>query len=425
MNSYEMLPTWKIEEDSNSNINHTLSSMCNHVLINMNKKENHDRKLYCTTIDNQLVNIARSMQASTSSRKINYDINVIVATDLNSVGGHSRVAFNFKSESIQNFYILTDIFNSEKNDIHKNNFLKEKLGNENFIILDNGTPFEKVISLIAEINKLSPRYISCFNHHFDPIPILGALSFKNCKKIYYHHCDHSPSIGATIKEFIHIDTNSFTNEKCRASIIDSTTLPLSLKMDSCIKSNFNVHEPISFISAGAFHKYEFSDSQFYLNYPKIIALLLTNQNTKFYHAGDMPGRYLDLIFQYLSINNINHENFLYVGNISSLTNFFRDMPNKIFIPSFPRGGGLTLIEFLSLSTPILPFHDAEINTISSHCFRRFYEDSFSSWKDENELIDAANKIIKSYELHSKIAGNLFNTQHSNSINELYVNKIFS
>ncbi len=424
-NDFEMEPPFNFDfELYDDNLNLLLTNMVNHVLTNMYSPINYDRKLYCSSLDEILLRVRDNYPIVDDIKKLD-DINVVLCTDLHWVGGHSRIAMTFNSNATRNYYILTDILNQNYSDLEKINFLNKSIGKDNYYILPNGTPLEKFNMIINEIKKISPRYLSCFNHQFDPICILATLYFKKCKRFFYHHCDHTVSIGASIKEFIHIDTNDYVNSICRSNISDSFTLPLSIPMDVQLKQKLEPALPISFVSVGAHHKYDFLNVNSTLYYPKIITLLLSNSNTIFFHAGELFTKDLEKIYNMLDIHEISCARFNYLGNINSLQDYFLKIPNKIFIPSFPKGGGLAFVEFLSIGTPVLLYMPSNCDTISSKSSASLVNSSVLLWETHNELIEGGNKILSDYLLYSKNSLDLYIKKYSYNIYKFYLNKIFN
>lgn len=135
-----------------------------------------------------------------------------IATQIYSIGGHTRVIGNWAENDVHSESHL--ILTNQK--AHKLPLLKKVLSSSFKTIqpLPSGTLLDKSRDLRNLLARLNPDLIVLHHHGHDPIPII-AVSYETAPPVlFYNHADHSFSLG-TLASSLSVD---FRESGQRASL---------------------------------------------------------------------------------------------------------------------------------------------------------------------------------------------------------------
>jgi len=279
---------------------------------------------------------------------------LVLGTQFMTVGGHSRIARDLSIFSDKYFVIATDVANSYRVGDPGSLALSDFFAPSRLDFAPAGGLYEKLIWVLSKIREIQPRTLVLLNHFWDPIPIVAASTFCSSQVIYIHHCDHNPSLGASITSFNHFDTTPHSQRICGECLgrNDIRVYPLHDTRIERFEPMYADEAPLSTLSAGTSNKYSFDQSAaaYHLAIPKFL------QATGGYHhhIGPLSGSELLSINEALRIHGIEASRFIYWG-AASLSRVAKEVINPVFIPSFPTPGGMSLIEFAASGIPILVY----------------------------------------------------------------------
>jgi hypothetical protein len=341
------------------------------------------------------------------------DITVIIASELYEIGGHSEIIKNIVQEDPSKYLIfLTDIFDRSINSslISPQKFTEKGI---NLYAIPSGTIYEKINFLADLLIKINPKAIFHFGHHQDPIGY-GAVEISGLKKrsAIFHHCDHEPSIGATMDHAIHCDFTLEVNKFCQKFHNNSLIFPLHSKKPSRIRS-CDADDQICFATSG--HPKKFIGNNNCIEYLDIVLILLNNfPEANFIHIGGLDNSILDAVDKKLGPKKKSR--FINVGPVSSVAETLLNYSATVYISSFPLAGGIATSEAQSIGLPVI-FYDS-LAEIPLHDFKSYFASEELSWTKLEDLPKTANYALKNYyQLWSNSISHYKNNASKEAMNE--------
>ena len=373
------------------------------------------KALFLPELDNLLTSIlsidnCQPREIITNQKK---DITVIIASELYETGGHSETIKNIVQEDPSRYLIfLTDIFGRSINKslINPQKFKEKGI---NLYAIPSGTIFEKINFLADLLIKINPKAIFHFGHHQDPIGY-GAVEISGLKKrsAIFHHCDHEPSIGATMDHAIHCDFSIEVNKFCQKIHDNTLIFPLHSKKPSRIRS-CDADDQICFATSG--HPKKFIGKDNYIEYLDIVFTLLNNfPEAKFIHIGGLDNSIIDGIDQKLGPNKKTR--FINIGPVSSVAETLLNYSATVYISSFPIAGGIATSEAQSIGLPVI-FYDS-LAEIPLHDVKSIFASPELSWTKLEDLPKTATYALKNYcQLWSNSVSHYRSNASKESMNE--------
>ena len=376
---------------------------------------NKNRKLFYTQLDAAIMQIANVLKIDLEDLSPDENLQFIIASHFYTTGGHTQIAKEFCKFSKRNVIIVTDLFEALSN--------ADKVAiNDIFapfpvLFLDRDTILGKTLFIMKLIKNLAPGKISCFNHHQDPIPLVAMMASSNTKKIFYHHSDWKPSLGASIKECLHVDTTQSGRDIC-AGCLNATqpiwaSLPSQLVPDS--KLLIDKLSNINTLSMGDAYKYFISEEDSPSSYPFAISEILTMTKGYHFHIGELSSDDLTTISNVLISKNIDRDRFFCLGRIPQGARLVQQIINPVYIPSFPIGGGLANIDIMAFGVPMLvkkiPVNGDEI-TLSDIHLSSLLPPQCKYWNDAESLAESVAFIKENYDEISQATLKYYLEHHS-------------
>jgi hypothetical protein len=312
------------------------------------------KALYYPQLDAMLKRLSERMYADTPGWAPGSGLQLIIGSQFFAVGGHSRVAKNFAELAPRNVVIVTDPFDQQTPEEKRE--MQAFFAPLPVLFLPQGDLAFKADFLRTLILQLRPDYTSVFNHHVDPIPVVATAAAPVPRRIFYHHCDYRPSLGASLADFAHIDINAEGGRLCAQHCGPSVRV-LDLHDAQVAEPARMPHyvpgRPLNTVSAGSSGKYDFAGGSAPLSYPHVAAALLQSGAGAHHHFGKLPDQYLDLVRTLLAHTGIDPARFVYHGNVPSVQRALLAIENPVYVPSFPVGGALMIVEVMSAGVPVL------------------------------------------------------------------------
>lgn len=319
----------------------------------------HMKALYYPQLDAILRVLGQQLYAGVAPFPAENDLHLIIGSQFSAMGGHSRIARDFLQLKRNHLVVVTDTFN-DQTDAQRQEML-DFFHPAPVLFVPRGTQAFKLHYLVALITNLRPSHTSCFNHHVDPLPVVATLNAPVYKKIFHHHCDYRPCLGASLGEYAHVDTTPELQRLCCARSPREDSLVLNIH-DSLIQTAvapppYQSALPLNTISAGGAAKFQFAAEPAKLSYPLVVAQLLRQGAAQHHHLGELSATELALIRAAIAAAGLAPERLVYHGSVASVSSVTAAIQNAVYVPSFPVGGVLTLVEVMCAGVPVL-FNDA-------------------------------------------------------------------
>ena len=344
-------------------------------------------KVHLPSLDQLIARIGLSLtsdldyQLQASAEK--QDLDIIVATEIYSTGGHTRVIEDIINYGEGRFLlVLTDLFgnySSGRLNLAGCNALCESAS---IVVLPNISFAGKVRDLHRFLRDLAPRNVWLLAHHEDVVAYSACNSSLGSRFIYVHHCDANPTLGATIKSYDHVDILAPAFEMCRdSSLIAPKFLPLFASPPSHTNS-LKSHIQTSTATSGRSNKFRFEGE---LAYPEIVARVILSTQKPHLHIGYLESAHIECIETALNQRGIEPGLFKYVGPVQSVSQALVDHQVDVYITSAPEGGGKALVEALSAKIAVLVY----VNEHNDRLVDRYHKDNlpdiFKAWSNIDQL----------------------------------------
>lgn len=353
--------------------NDVLKHVFNHVQATFMHPMFDTKALYYPQLDAIVQRLSERMYADTAGWAPHSGLQLIIGSQFSAVGGHSRVAKNFANLAPRNIVVVTDPFDQQT--AAERREMLDFFAPLPVLFIPAGDLAFKAEYLRALILQLQPDYTSCFNHHVDPIPLAATAAAPVPRRIFYHHCDYRPSLGASMAAFDHVDLSGETARLCGARcgaghvhLVELYDAQVAEPARTPLRAPGAVLDTVSAGSAG---KYLFDGAPSPLSYPHVVAELVRVGGGRHHHFGNLPEERLAFIRALLARQGDDPARFVYHGNVPSVQRALLEIVNPVYLPSFPVGGGLTIVEVMSAGVPVLlnanaPATDAHDFTGAAH-----------------------------------------------------------
>lgn len=329
-----------------------------------------------------------SKQDNNTQFSLNND-NVIIATKVQSSGGHTRlIAENIKSQPEKNHtLILTGLEGGSDVSYFKDHLVPE-VQNISIIRLNGRNFLSKLIELQNFLLQICPKAVHLYIHPQDSIAVSAMCPSLGIKTLFYHHADHHLALGVYSNHFVHIDMHPMGYRICKNNgIINSHNfLKIKDKGVEGLKASFLSLGPLITCTVGRSNKLEPS---YPFDYTDIVPKIILSTNGNHIHIGRLR------IFELLKIrfnllrNGIDSKRFIYIPWVPSIWTALQENLVDVYIASFPNIGLLSTIESMGAGVPIV-FHKHISSSILSG-YDLANDNSFF-WSDPNELCNYLKNI---------------------------------
>lgn len=376
----------------------------------------HMKALFYPQLDAILRALAEQFYVGVEPFPADADLHLVIGSQFSAVGGHSRIARDFLRLKRHSLVVVTDTFN-EQGDAQRAEMLAF-FHPTPVLFLPRGDMGLKLRHLVALITNLRPSHVSCFNHHVDPLPIVATLNAPVRKKIFHHHCDYRPCLGASLPDYSHVDTTTELGRLCCARVPrhEALVLPIhdSLIDTAAAAGPFQPALPLNTISAGGAAKFVFESTAAAASYPQVVAELLKQGAGRHHHLGRLDARELGLLHAALADAGLAPERLVYHGNVESVSRTVAGIDNPVYMPSFPVGGVLTLVEVMCAGVPVL-FNGAAAGpdydfTVEAH--KSLLPERYASWRAADEIGACLRALAADYQGYAAASRDRFEDAHA-------------
>jgi hypothetical protein len=375
------------------------------------------KALYYPQLDAILARLSERMYADTPGWAPGSGLQLIIGSHFSAVGGHSRVAKNFAALAPRNVVVVTDPFDQQTPDERRE--MLDFFAPLPVVFIPAGDLAFKVDYLRALIVQARPDFTVCFNHHVDPVPVAATAAAPVPRRMYYHHCDYRPALGASLAAFAHVDINEEMGRLCGSRCGTGHVHVLDLHDAQVAEPARLPHHvpdrPLNTVSAGSSGKYQFAAAPAPLSYPHVVAALLGAGTGVHHHFGNLAPEQLDLVRAVLAGAGVDPARFVYHGNVASVQQAVAAIENAVYMPSFPVGGALTIVEVLSAGIPVLL--NANTRPTDAYDFLNashvsLMPERYLSFTGLDEIAPALQAIAAGYEDFARASKARFETRHS-------------
>jgi len=303
---------------------------------------------------------SNNLNIAVNNSPLNKQNILYLASNINDIGGHTRVLHDFISyQDIQKyklFLYLTEInenHNSKKTQTY--NRLQPYLTHIQLSTAKRNKTIDKTTELINYVTTYKISTIVLFEHAWDLVILSSIVKLKketNIKVIYYHHQNLHLTVFPNIMDvYIEITDGALFRVKKTYDKAQFMEIPMIINHNE-FEENTLSPKHLTLMTAIPFRKMFVNNSKVFpdlviqiLKYcPEWRYLIVTYKNDK----------WINLLNEYFAKKGVHDRVQIIdsVNNLSSLKNKF-----DIYIDGLPIGGGKTIIEIMSINKACIILED--------------------------------------------------------------------
>jgi hypothetical protein len=280
---------------------------------------------------------------------------VVVASQMELQGGHSRIIEDICLAVPNPLLILTDPYNSYAEAKLELGLFSERVPDALVMVIPNIGLVNKGKELHRLCRSLDAQNIFVLTHHSDPVAFVGLSALKTnpaVRKFLVHHADHNPALGMTIDGFVHVDCTEHLREICAEQLgRPASLLPLAVS-DGGLRLRKWPDRIDSTVTAGSESKFQRRGE---LAYASIVARILSVTSGPHHHIGELPDDWVNDIRRNLADQHIDPARFAYTGSVPSLWQQLKVIDADLYVASAPVGGGRAATEAQGCGYPVAYF----------------------------------------------------------------------
>jgi O-antigen biosynthesis protein len=348
------------------------------------------------------------------------DTNLFVVSELYLTGGHSRLLDEVRSVSSRpSIIVVTDIFQHYASGIMSRDEVIKRFPNSKVYFLFAPSFIEKIKIFIDILNENHIAAIGLFTHPNDVVAYAVCNSELDIRQAFFHHADHTPSLGATIPHFTHLDYSLGNLEMCKsAGFLTPVYLPMSSGSSFVNLDNFI---SINSCTCGAFERKFTAYGSLALS--KIVSAVMCPRVNVHFHIGEIPDYYIDIIYSELERNSVSKERFRYLPSVPTLGEFISNNGINLFLTSAPICGFKAYVDALGCGVPIIRYQILNTDMPIFNFNESYtYSGEHLSWSTLAELTYHINHI--NLEEESKKSRMIYDSNHNKSSFETVIQDIF-
>jgi hypothetical protein len=320
-----------------------------------------------------------------------------LATELYETGGHTGVIETLLSGGGSRYILcLTDIFGKYHSG-HLRLPEKIELAASSVFVLPSVRTLTKVRFLANFLLDISPRAIFHFGHHQDCIGYTAVeTAGLQSRSVLFHHCDHDPSLGATLAHAIHCDFSEELVTICGKQRSNVQLFPLVSAPPETVRMP-TANTPPRFATSGTQVKF-FGEAHGIRYADIVLRVLQSHPHSSLLHIGKLSVQTQSEIYTVLGGLTGARERFIELGDVDSVVRVLIEHSATIYLSSFPNHGGRATSEAQSIGLPVIFFDTGQKiplidwpSVFASHDLR---------WETLDCLETAIKKVASDYEMYS-------------------------
>jgi hypothetical protein len=302
-------------------------------------------------LNSVMLMLSKRIRINTISRNTMESEFLLVASSLDKIGGHTRlIDYYFKGITGAKLFVSGDIRDRnlrQRQDDFKS-IVSKIVGEENVFIADLSIEDNRsrIADYIANIVAINPQKIITFNAGSDILLLISLLVYRNINpdiKIYFYH--HGDDYLQLLDDHfdLHIDVDHNADEKCKH--IEERKL-IRIATESRVEFNHIDEESITIFSFAPPRKI-FTKDHISLFLETISYLSLLDK------CNIVLASTSDNVDTYAALENMdcNMERIKIINDCYDIKEC--SYPIDLYLDTFPVGGGMAVIEALSLGVPII------------------------------------------------------------------------
>jgi hypothetical protein len=357
--------------------------------------------LYYPGFDQILESMAYAMAAQhrggrVSATRTNH---MVIATELYELGGHSKIVEELCKELENPVLVLTDVFGHMNRNPEGFAWIERRLAGVQVLTLSPGDLWQKSGDLHELVRQLQPRSMWYLSHHQDPIPFVGTLGASGTSRAFVHHCDHNPSLGASLKSVRHVDITDKLQSTCTQFHGAGTDMLRLYVADKGRRPTLAVRSnAFSTVTAGRSGKFSQTGP---VALSRIITTALCTTSGLHYHIGPLGADWEQEVRAALQAADVDPSRFVPVGSVPSLWETLKAIDAAVYIGSAPVSGGRGGVEAQGCGLPVLFYTGFEPGSLLADYSS--YAEPELGWSTCEELAERLVNVGVSYVQHSDAA----------------------
>ncbi len=325
----------------------------------------HAGVLYIPQLDSIIKSVGDEIRKRQFMRRgtVSQGVVLHVASLLYTIGGHTRVIEDMARvlPEYRHILVVTDLYSLYENARRTGKPVEEPiLGRfDQFpmeVMFVRGSSFtEKAANLMEMIAAIAPRAISLMVHPEDGIAYSAVCGESAPKVIFVHHTDHSPGLGATRADYMHIDTSPECHKTCIRSISHARSDYFGVAT-----RDYGVVQPrndlgsgrgLTVVTCGSWPKY--IDRPGVFTYRELLVALFKGGVQQVTHISNIPEVEQTRLRQFLSASGIEPERLQFVLCVPVLAEALLELSPDFYLDAHPVYSGRAVTEAMSVGLPVM------------------------------------------------------------------------
>lgn len=360
------------------------------------------KALYVPELD-ELVRQASLIVAPESNPATNSKLLVHVATEVKPTGGHSRVIEDITAALPEYRHVLV-ITGMHESHPHLAT-LQARFDQLNLKVhlLQCWSRSERARELVSLIGLLGPDAVLLLTNPQDSVAYTGIPGHAARRVLFLHHADHQPSLGASRRDYVHVDLTPECHALCMsASRPQASLVNLTAKDIGTVK--VTERQSMVGVTCGGPEKY-LGRSEF--SYGQLLGVLFSTGVDRIFHIGDLPLWQKEQICADIVASGQDAGRVSFLPVVPCLATKLVELSPDFFLTSHPVAGGKATVEAMSVGLPVLfvcvdstpPLLRADMTFGASVPISTLRQVHFAIRRLETEKIALAKRSREIYEKH--------------------------
>jgi hypothetical protein len=336
------------------------------------------------------------------------DHDIVLITEANAQGGHLEIIRDIADANDRKLFIVaTNLYNRSRDVVLP--ALAKHSRVLNVVTLDQPDLVSRLRYLQSMIANPAAQRVLILCHGHDAVTISAAAPVRCKPVLFFHHCDHTPSLGCYMPDAAHIDLHNLAYEQCRSDLgLDSCYICMTSREGRSSSEPRTYAKPMfKSISCGGEHKV--TNLAYPIGYSDLVVELIRGRRGTHFHVGKISAGFIEMVHQALDQAGLPRDSFIYVGHVSGFREIIEALEIDLYVPTLPQAGGKALIDAMSAGVPIL-IHENAIGRLwggrdlaypeaphwncleaLTECLRQF--DDHTYWRDQ---VQASRRYFDRY-----------------------------
>jgi hypothetical protein len=276
---------------------------------------------------------------------------IILVTELFCMGGHAELVRDIIRQSKVPILLVATNINGRKDPVLEAFFDEANI--LSIIEIEESSLTNKLRRLQSLLTNPNVGKVCILTHAYDAVAI-SAIESNKKSALFFHHCDHTPSLGCYLDGVHHIDLHNIGFLRCRheLSLQDNRYLCMTSMNLKSPRDNWNFSDPcLKTASCGGMHK--ISAMPYHIKYSDVVLHVLKKYGGTHFHIGFLDKSFLEEIYSLMAQNGLQEDQFVYIGEAPNLPDILTQLEVDLYLPTLPLSGGKAVIDVMCAGIPIL------------------------------------------------------------------------